>query len=169
MPRVSEFLDLIFSILHHCIILQYAHCSTAIDMPERAVAVSPNGYLLACVYSRDDSDMREEPEMYVWDLRPLVADLLWNSRKHFVMFLVGCKYIRLRSSYGTVSVCDGMSGLTVYASSTDSQICGGGNQSEDVTLKGDSVVAELKVGAVCTAADYVFSNLELMKYLVQFI
>jgi hypothetical protein len=60
-------------------------------MQPNAVTVSPDGYLLACVYSRDDSDMREEPEMYVWDLRPLVRDLLWSTRRHFVMFLVGSK------------------------------------------------------------------------------
>jgi hypothetical protein len=60
---------------------------------QRAVATSPDGTLLAAVYTQEDGDMREEPELFVWDLRPMVRDLLWHARRNFLIFLVGHKFL----------------------------------------------------------------------------
>lgn len=64
-------------------------------MPEGAVTTSADGYMLAIVFTREDGDQREEPELYVWDLRPMVRQLAWESRRNFLHFLYGHKFQRL--------------------------------------------------------------------------
>lgn len=144
------------------------------------MAVSPDGYLLACIYSRDDSDMREEPELYVWDLRPLVRNLLWSSRKDFVMFLVGCKYLPFLGdkskcpsenrpdNVGIVS--KSLSGLALEKSTRTTL--------QDTLLNASPVLENLLAYEACDESrsgkhqrlvDFVFGSNELMKYIVKFL
>lgn len=112
------------------------YCS-AIAMRPGSVTLSPDGYFLAAVYSRDDSDMREEPELCVWDLRPMVKELLWQARRNFLLFLYGHQLLTLpessrvanthssitgRTLDGTVLACNGL-GTALLAGPQGPQAC----------------------------------------------
>ena len=140
-------------------------------MPLNAVTVSPDGSLLAYIYSRDDSDMREEPELCVYDLRPMVRELLWQARKSFLMIVFGHSFLPMQDPIRKCKDEQAFLGGIVAALSethvapaTTTVFRGPPAQSENEADLLDGV-GNIAPSHVCR----VFCNLALVKCIVQYI
>jgi hypothetical protein len=125
--------------------------------------------------------MREEPELCVYDLRPMVRELLWAARRDFLMVIFGHRFLPMKRAAAGLVVQEeveetALSDITTALSATQLQPAtvfrAEHLHSEEVVQCVEDVEKLVGAGENPMAPDYVcrvFCNLALVKSIVQFL